>query len=76
MTTGSTMTIEKEALPVATVEHHLPATMIPNAIRCHHCFGLSHMDVEERLTGGEIAVRYVCPDCRAYSIRHYQDNES
>ncbi len=75
MTTGSTTTIETEKLPAANAEHQLPAALIPNAIRCHHCFGLSHMDVEQRLNGGEIAVRYVCPDCRAYSIRHYKDND-
>ena len=73
MTAGSSTTLEQ--LPAATPQHHLPATLIPNAIRCHHCFALAHMDVEQRLKGGEIAVRYVCPDCRAYSIRHYHDNE-
>lgn len=74
MTNGSMTTIDREELPAADARHPLPATLIPTAIRCHHCFGLSHREVEERLSGNEISVRYVCPECRAYSIRHYHDN--
>ena len=73
MTTGSTTTLEE--LPTANAAHPLPAALIPTTVRCHHCFSLEHQDVEQRLRGGEIAVRYVCPDCRAYSIRHYHDSE-
>ncbi len=75
MSVGSMSTIERETLPAPSAEHHLPATLIPNAIRCHHCFALSHIDVEQRRTGGDIAVRYVCPDCNAYSIRHFHESE-
>jgi hypothetical protein len=75
MQAGSTMTLDVEELPVATAEHHLPAMLIPSAIRCQHCHELAHLDVEQRLSGGEIAARYVCPDCNAYQIRHFHESE-
>ena len=72
---GSMMTLTMDELPAATAEHHLPAMLIPSAIRCGHCHELAHLDVENRLSDSEIAVRYVCPDCNSYQIRHFHDND-
>ena len=55
--------------------HSASTLWTPRLIRCKRCGSLAHVEARERIDADDVAVRFVCDQCRWGQTRHYHDSE-